>query len=45
LDVAVAVTRDEAVRLKDEGERAREKADKRNLWLLREGGKNNSFPV
>ncbi|OCB88356.1 RNA-binding domain-containing protein [Sanghuangporus baumii] len=37
LDVARAVTRDEAVRLKDEGERQREKADKRNLYLLREG--------
>ncbi|KAL5532390.1 NOP4 [Sanghuangporus sanghuang] len=37
LDVARAVTRNEAVRLKDEGERQREKADKRNLYLLREG--------
>ena len=38
LDVARAVTRDVAQKLKDEGERAREKADKRNLYLLREGG-------
>lgn len=38
LDVARAVTRDQAVKLKDEGERMREKADKRNLYLLREGG-------
>lgn len=37
LDVTLAVTRDEAVKLKDDGERARERADKRNLWLLREG--------
>ncbi|EJD07847.1 RNA-binding domain-containing protein [Fomitiporia mediterranea MF3/22] len=37
LDVSRAVTRDAAVRLKDEGERQREKADKRNLYLLREG--------
>jgi len=38
LDVVRAVTREEAVRLKEEGERAREKADKRNMYLLREGG-------
>ncbi|KAF8629332.1 hypothetical protein AX15_003500 [Amanita polypyramis BW_CC] len=37
LDVARAVTRDEAGRLKEQGERAREKADKRNMYLLREG--------
>ncbi|KIL59316.1 hypothetical protein M378DRAFT_85249 [Amanita muscaria Koide BX008] len=37
LDVTRAVTRDEAGRLKEEGERAREKADKRNMYLLREG--------
>ncbi|KAI0316392.1 hypothetical protein OF83DRAFT_1164375 [Amylostereum chailletii] len=37
LDVVRAVTRDEAGRLKDEGEKAREKADKRNMYLLREG--------
>lgn len=37
LDVTRAVTRDKAAELKDEGERRREKADKRNLYLLREG--------
>ncbi|KAL4068597.1 hypothetical protein V8B97DRAFT_1873247 [Scleroderma yunnanense] len=37
LDVVRAVTRDQAVKLKEEGEKAREKADKRNLYLLREG--------
>ncbi|KAL1944047.1 hypothetical protein VTO73DRAFT_3865 [Trametes versicolor] len=37
LDVSRAVTRDEASRLKEVGERRREKADKRNLYLLREG--------
>lgn len=37
LSVTRAVTREDASRLKDEGERAREKADKRNLYLLREG--------
>jgi nucleolar protein 4 len=37
LDLARAVTRDEAGKLKEAGERAREKADKRNLYLLREG--------
>ncbi len=40
LDVVRAVTRDEAGRLKEEGERRREKADKRNMYLLREGGKS-----
>lgn len=38
LDVVRAVTRDEAGRLKEVGEKAREKADKRNMYLLREGG-------
>ncbi|TFK93384.1 RNA-binding domain-containing protein [Polyporus arcularius HHB13444] len=37
LDVSRAVTRDEASKLKEAGERQREKADKRNLYLLREG--------
>ncbi|KAI0260752.1 hypothetical protein BC834DRAFT_899152 [Gloeopeniophorella convolvens] len=37
LDVVRAVTREEAGKLKEEGERAREKADKRNMYLLREG--------
>lgn len=38
LDVIRAVTRDEAGRLKELGEKAREKADKRNMYLLQEGG-------
>ncbi|KAF8884427.1 hypothetical protein CPB84DRAFT_1838033 [Gymnopilus junonius] len=37
LDVVRAVTRDVAGKLKEDGERAREKADKRNMYLLREG--------
>ncbi|KAH7890524.1 hypothetical protein F5I97DRAFT_38296 [Phlebopus sp. FC_14] len=37
LDVVRAVTREQAARLKEEGEKSREKADKRNLYLLREG--------
>ncbi|KAI0049314.1 RNA-binding domain-containing protein [Auriscalpium vulgare] len=37
LDVVRAVTREEAGKLKEEGEKAREKADKRNMYLLREG--------
>ncbi|KAJ4474254.1 hypothetical protein J3R30DRAFT_3406265 [Lentinula aciculospora] len=37
LDVVRAVTRDQAGKLKEEGERRREKADKRNMYLLREG--------
>ncbi|KAG6830813.1 hypothetical protein H0H87_006986 [Tephrocybe sp. NHM501043] len=37
LDVTRAVTRDEAGKLKEAGERSREKADKRNMYLLREG--------
>ncbi|KIJ62304.1 hypothetical protein HYDPIDRAFT_136440 [Hydnomerulius pinastri MD-312] len=37
LDVVRAVTRDQATKLKEEGEKSREKADKRNLYLLREG--------
>jgi nucleolar protein 4 len=37
LDVTRAVTREEAGKLKEEGEKRREKADKRNLYLLREG--------
>lgn len=39
LDVVRAVTREAAGKLKEEGEKRREKADKRNLYLLREGGK------
>jgi nucleolar protein 4 len=38
LDVVHAVTREEADKLKEAGEKAREKADKRNMYLLREGG-------
>ncbi|KAG8727169.1 RNA recognition motif-containing protein, partial [Ceratobasidium sp. 428] len=38
LSVAKAVARDEADRLREEGERSREKQDKRNLYLMREGG-------
>ncbi|KAF8882138.1 hypothetical protein BD779DRAFT_1544163 [Infundibulicybe gibba] len=37
LDVVRAVTRDEAGKLKEAGEKQREKADKRNMYLLREG--------
>ncbi|OAX35348.1 hypothetical protein K503DRAFT_773578 [Rhizopogon vinicolor AM-OR11-026] len=37
LDVVRAVTREKAGKLKEEGEKQREKADKRNLYLLREG--------
>jgi len=38
LDVVKAVTRDVAGKLKEDNERMREKADKRNMYLLREGG-------
>ncbi|KAF9442502.1 RNA-binding domain-containing protein [Macrolepiota fuliginosa MF-IS2] len=37
LDVVRAVTRDQASKLKEEGEKARQKADKRNMYLLKEG--------
>ncbi|KAF9527257.1 hypothetical protein CPB83DRAFT_856641 [Crepidotus variabilis] len=37
LDVVTAVTRDVAGKLKDFNERARQKEDKRNMYLLREG--------
>jgi nucleolar protein 4 len=40
LDVVRAVTRDVAGKLKEDNEQMREKPDKRNLYLLREGGKN-----
>jgi nucleolar protein 4 len=43
LDVVRAVTRDVAGKLKEDNERMREKADKRNLYLLREGGNNTFF--
>ncbi|KAF9787823.1 hypothetical protein BJ322DRAFT_1105870 [Thelephora terrestris] len=45
LDVVRAVTRDEATKLKEEGERKREKADKRNAYLLREGVIMANSPV
>ncbi|KAF8444032.1 hypothetical protein L210DRAFT_3611317 [Boletus edulis BED1] len=37
LDVVRAVTREQATKLKEDHEKSREKADKRNLYLLREG--------
>jgi len=37
LNVVRAVTRDTATHLEDSARRAREKGDKRNTWLLREG--------
>ncbi|TFK23811.1 hypothetical protein FA15DRAFT_641937 [Coprinopsis marcescibilis] len=37
LDVVRAVTRDVASKLKEEGEKLREKQDKRSMYLLREG--------
>ncbi|KAF8317999.1 hypothetical protein DL93DRAFT_2055213 [Clavulina sp. PMI_390] len=37
LDVTVAVSRDRAEKLRETGERAREKQDTRNLYLMREG--------
>ncbi|EKM74992.1 hypothetical protein AGABI1DRAFT_47085, partial [Agaricus bisporus var. burnettii JB137-S8] len=37
LDVVRAVTRDQASKLKEDGEKARQKADKRNMYLLKEG--------
>ncbi|KAF8342810.1 uncharacterized protein EI90DRAFT_3115348 [Cantharellus anzutake] len=37
LDVVRAVTREEAQKFSDRNERAREKEDKRNLYLIREG--------
>ena len=42
LDVTRAVTREEAGRLRELGEKQREKQDKRNLYLMREGGKYQS---
>jgi hypothetical protein len=38
LDVVRAVTRELAIKLKEDGEKSRERVDKRNLYLLREGG-------
>lgn len=45
LDVTRAVTRDEAVKLKDEGIKKREKEDKRNIYLMREGGVPSMRPL
>ena len=46
LDVVRAVTRDVATKLKETNERAREKEDKRNTYLLREGGmSSHSYPL
>lgn len=45
LDVTRAVTRDEAAKLKDEGIRKREKEDKRNIYLMREGGVSSMKPL
>jgi nucleolar protein 4 len=42
LDVTRAVTRDEAAKLKDEGIKKREKEDKRNIYLMREGGMSST---
>lgn len=38
LDVTRAVTREEAGNMKEDGERARTAGDKRNTYLMREGG-------
>lgn len=38
LDCVRAVTRDVASKLQEQGEKSREKADKRNMYLLKEGG-------
>lgn len=40
LDVVRAVTRETAGKLQDAGAKMREKADKRNLYLMREGGEH-----
>jgi nucleolar protein 4 len=45
LDVVRAVTRDEARKLKEAGEKIRQKADKRNMYLLREGGRLFTVPL
>jgi nucleolar protein 4 len=38
LEVSRAVTREEAGQMKEDGERARHASDKRNTYLMREGG-------
>jgi nucleolar protein 4 len=45
LDVARAVERGEAGKLLSEGVRKRRKEDKRNLYLLREGGEELSLSI
>lgn len=45
LDVTVAVSRGKAEELRETGERAREKKDKRNLYLMREGGRPFLHPL
>jgi len=45
LHVVRAVTRETATKLKEEGEKLREKQDKRNLYLLREGSKSQYLTV
>jgi len=45
LDVTRTVTRDEASKLKDEGIKKREKEDKRNIYLMREGGVSSTMPL
>jgi nucleolar protein 4 len=40
LDVIRAVTREDAEQKKEDGVRMREKADKRNTYLMREGGES-----
>jgi nucleolar protein 4 len=40
LDVNWAVTREQAGALKDENDRRKEKVDKRNTYLMREGGRS-----
>ncbi len=42
LDVVQAVTREDAAQRKEDGARAREKADKRNTYLMREGGEERA---
>jgi nucleolar protein 4 len=45
LDVTRAVSRDRAETLRETGERARERKDKRNLYLMREGGTSCHSPI
>jgi nucleolar protein 4 len=43
LEVSRAVTREEAGQMKEDGERARHASDKRNTYLMREGGEWGAF--